>query len=152
MIYINEDPRTQDRATKLGCGWMPAVPPEFVPAATAPCVIVRGAGQTVVISDAPPTTRQAVDAAAAPILAAEQAATDAAVAEAARQQAIHDRVRQALVANRAFMQTAPLPASPNNAQVVAKVRALDDYLHTVARELQALLRITLNDFSDDTET
>lgn len=63
------------RATELGCGWFPAVPSEFTNIAQAPCVILAGAGQQVVLADDGLTANQ-VQAAAQPLIDAETAPAD----------------------------------------------------------------------------
>lgn len=132
VLYINSDPTTTTRATQLGCGWMPIVPPQFSNIATAPCVILNGAGQTVVISDIPPTTNQIVAAALQPILDAETTLQATQVAAAQNGDTLRSRAQAGLSANDTFLAI----SSPTNAQVVAQTKAL-------TRECSALIRLLL---------
>lgn len=70
FLYINPDETSQARATALGCGWMPQVPPEFQNIATAPCVILSGAGETIVL-DPKGLSNSSVMKRAKPLLDAE---------------------------------------------------------------------------------
>lgn len=74
-LYCNPD--DQDRATELGCGWFPDVPAEYVNIATAPCVILAGAGQQIVLPDDGTLAYADVEAAAQPIVDAEATPTPA---------------------------------------------------------------------------
>ncbi len=136
FLYINSDPAQTVRATELGCGWMPAVPPEFANVAVAPCAIVSGAGTTVVLEE--PTTAQAVASAAAPILAAEQAANDAAAAQQANADTLRQRASLALSTNATYLAI----GSPTAAQVAAQVRALTMEANAVIRLLTNMLDST----------
>lgn len=75
FLYIHKDPASTERATHLGCGWMPQVPAEFASIAVAPCVIVAGAGRAVVIPDGPGLSPAAVALEGSRIQAEELAAT-----------------------------------------------------------------------------
>jgi len=138
-LYINPDPTTQSRATELGCGWMPAIPNQFAGIATAPCVILSGAGTTIVLQE--PTTQQAVAAALQPILNAEAAAAAAQASQAANAASLQGKAQAALAANSTFQAI----ASPTNAQVLAQVQLL-------TKECNALIRLALNllDTTSDT--
>lgn len=121
VLYINPDPATQSRATTLGCGWMPTVPPQYRNVAAAPCVILNGAGQTIVLADdKAQATAQAVATALAPILASEQAASDAQAVQQANGDTIRARAATGLAANATYLAI----ASPSAAQVAAQVRML----------------------------
>ena len=133
FLYANPDPATKARANLLGCGWVPAVPLQFTNIATAPCVILAGAGLTVIISDAPPTTATAVAAAAVPIQSAEAAAA----AAQATLQTNHDTLQQAAITAITANQTFLAVASPTTAQVASQVKAL-------TRQINALIRIVTN--------
>jgi hypothetical protein len=129
-IYINPDPATRTRATELGCGWMPTVPDQYASIATAPCVILNGAGSTVVLPE--PMTAAAVAAALQPILDAENAAQAAQADAAANQETLQSRSEAALAANTTFLAL----ASPTNAQTLAQVK-------TLTKECNALIRLAL---------
>jgi hypothetical protein len=147
FLYVNPDPATQTRATTLGCGWMPTVPSEFASVATAPCVILNGASMTTVLPE--PTTKAAVNAAAAPILAAEQAA---AAAEAQRNQngdTIRAKAETAIAANISYLGHAAVPAGTlTTAQLSNIVRSLTDQLDAATRQLVALERLAVNKTDD----
>lgn len=74
MLYVNPDPSKQTRGNWLGCGWVDRVPASHASVAVPPCVIVSGAGQTIVVADNGSLTPSQVATAAAPVLAAEAAA------------------------------------------------------------------------------
>lgn len=141
VLYINPDPATQARATTLGCGWMPTVPAQFKSVATAPCVILNGAGQMIVISDTPPTTNAAVATALQPILNAEAAAAAAQAVLSGNQTTLQTKAQAALAANATFLAL----ASPTNAQIVAQVQAL-------TKECSALIRLALGVFDSTAGT
>lgn len=138
-LFINADPSTQSRATTLGCGWMPTVPPEFASIASAPCVILSGAGITTVLPE--PTTKAAVAAALQPILNAETALAQAAISKSNNRDAVIAKAKAALGANATFL---ALP-SPTNAQVIAQVQRL-------TKEVNALIHDFLDDFTDVSDT
>jgi hypothetical protein len=131
-LYINPNPATMARATLLGCGWMAAVPVQYRSVATAPCVILSGAGQTVVISDSPPTTAAAVASALQPIIDAEATLASASAAQATNRETLQARAQTALTANATFLAL----ASPSNAQTLAQVQ-------TLTKEANALIRLAL---------
>ncbi len=133
FLYANPDPNSKARANSLGCGWVPAVPPQFTNVATAPCVILSGAGTTVVIADSPPTTAQVVATAAAPIQSSEAAVASAASTLAANAQTLQTNAANALTGNTTFLAI----ASPTTAQVTAQVKAL-------TKECNAVIRLLLN--------
>lgn len=137
-LYINADPSTQSRATLLGCGWMPAVPAGF-PGAVAPCVILAGAGLLTILPE--PTTRPAVDAALAPILAAETAANALSVTRSNNRQTLITKGLAAITANAAFLAI----GAPTPAQVGAQVALL-------TRETNAIIRMLVEQLDDVSDT
>ncbi len=142
FLYISSVEGAQARGNALGCGWMPAVPPEFQSVAVAPCAIVAGAGTVLVLPE--PTTKQAVAAAAAPILSAEQAANDAAAAQQVNADTIRQNAINALTTNSAYLDLPPIPASPTNAQLIAAVRAIRDQTDALTRQANGLIRLAAN--------
>lgn len=118
---------------------MPEVPAEFASVAVAPCVILQGNGQTIVLPE--PTTKSAVAAAAAPILAAEAAAQAQEAARATNGEAIRVKAQQALAGNQTFLAL----ASPTNAQTLAQVKSL-------TRQMNALIRLQLQQLDDISDT
>lgn len=139
VLYVNPDPSTQDRATTLGCGWMPSIPPQYAGIATAPCVIVSGQGTTTVLTE--PTTPGAVASALAPILSAEQAAAATAATQAANRDALAAKAQQALTTNATFQAI----ASPSNAQIAAQVQSL-------TKQANGIIRLLLNALDSTTGT
>lgn len=134
-LYVNPDPATeQARAVKIGCGWMPTVPPQYASIATAPCVIIAGGGLPPVVL---PETATKADIAAglAPILAAEQAQAAATATQAGNQSTVQQQAQAALAANRTYLGI----ASPSNAQVAAQVKAL-------TQQANGLIRLALQQF------
>lgn len=140
-LYISTDAAAQARATTLGCGLLPAVPPEFATLATAPCVIVAGAGQVVVVSDNPPTTPGAVTTAAAPIVSAEAAAAAAAATLAANAATITANVTAAQTQIQAFIAANPGGATLNGPQTIV-----------LAKMLNGLCKILLQQYGSTTGT
>jgi len=132
FLYINADETKKDRATALGCGWMPSVPAHFASVATAPCVILNGAGQTVVLPE--PTTKAAVAVAAAPLIAAEQAAQGAEAIRNTNADVLRSKAQAALSTNDAFL-------AVGNAATAAQVRT---QTLALTKECSALIRLLLN--------
>jgi hypothetical protein len=116
FLYINADPATgPQRATQLGCGWVPSTPPQYAAAvASIPAVVVAGQGVVTVLPDAPPTTPAAVASAAAPILAAEQAAAAATATANTNQATIQANIQTHIGQLEAW-----LTANPNGAVLTA---------------------------------
>ena len=141
FLYANSDPATKARANTLGCGWVPEVPPQFKNIATSPCVILSGAGQTVVIEDDGTPDAAAVAAAAAGIQAAEAAAAQQAATLTANQTTI----QQNLAANQAVIQTW-ITAHPTGATLTAAQTL------TVAKMLNALCNLLLAEFGSTSGT
>ena len=141
-LYANPNASTGPaRATLLGCGWVPAVPPQFASVATAPCVILAGAGQTIVLEDDGSLTNAQVQTAAAPIVAAETAAQTAQATLSANQTTI----QQNLTANQAIIQTW-IAAHPTGATLTAAQTL------TVAKMLNALCNLLLAEFGSTSGT
>jgi hypothetical protein len=140
-LYCNPDPATQARATLLGCGWVPGVPPQFASQASVPCVILAGAGLVAVVPDSPPTTPAAVAAAAAPIVAAETAAAAAQATQNANAQTLLTKAANALANNATYLAI----GSPTTAQAIAQVNAL-------TLQIDALIRLAANQLSSTSGT
>src|SRR4051794_38888976 len=117
-LYVNPDPSTQSRATQLGCGWMASVPSQYAKVASAPCVILDGAGLTSVLAE--PTTPQAVTTALQPILSAESAAAAAQAVLVTNGATIQNRAQTALTTNATYLAL----ASPSTAQNTAQIQTL----------------------------
>jgi len=142
FLYINSDPSTKARATQLGCGWLPSVPVQYSGLATAPCVIIAGAGQqVVVISDTPPTTASAVATAAAPIIAAENAAEAAQLTASANAATITANLTSAQTTIQNW-----IAANPSGAVLTAGQTLV------VAKMLNGLTKILLSQFSSTSGT
>ena len=133
VLYVNQDPNSQSRATQLGCGWVQFVPSGFASIATAPCVILNGAGQQTVLPDDGSLTAQQVATALAPILAAEQAAANAAATQVQNGQTLQQRAANALTANATFQAI----GSPTNAQIANQVQSL-------TKQCNGIIRLLLN--------
>jgi hypothetical protein len=114
VLYVNPDPATATFGNQLGCGWVAKVPPQFTAAATAPCVILAGAGQVAVLPDDGTLTAAKVNTALAPILTAEQAAATSASAAAANQATIQGNIQTHIGQLEAW-----LTANPNGAVLTA---------------------------------
>lgn len=140
-LYANVDPTTATFGNALGCGWVHEVPAAF-PGAVAPCVILAGAGQTVVLPDDGTLTAAKVAAALAPILAAEQADAATAAAGASNRATLQQRALAALAVNAAFINA----AKPGTA--AAQASAAYDQAVRVTKECSALIRLAL-DIVDD---
>jgi hypothetical protein len=137
-LYINPNASTGPaRATVLGCGWMAAVPPEFASITVAPCVILSGAGQTVVIPDSPPTNAAAVVSAAAPIQALEAAAAATAATQATNAQTLQQNTITALASNATYLALATPTTAQNTAQIKALTRQIDALIRLVANQLDS---------------
>jgi hypothetical protein len=117
---------------------MPAVPAGF-PGAVAPCVILAGAGLLTILPE--PTTRPAVDAALAPILAAETAANALSVTRSNNRQTLITKGLAAITANAAFLAI----GAPTPAQVGAQVALL-------TRETNAIIRMLVEQLDDVSDT
>jgi azurin len=92
-----------------------------------------------------PTTKAAVNAAAAPILAAEQAARDAEANRNQNADQIRAKAEQAIDANIAYLAHAAVPAGTlTTAQLSNIVRSLTDQLDGATRQLVALERLAVN--------
>lgn len=117
-LYVSDDtPTGRSRAAALGCGWMPAVPPQFAAAVGStplPVVIVAGAGMATVLADNPPTTPAAIATAAAPMQAAESAAATTAATQATNQATIQANIQTHIAQLETWM-----TANPNGAVLTA---------------------------------
>ena len=132
------DAQAAARAAALGIGLAPReIPPVYARAATVTPGIVAECGTVAYRHDDGTLTTADVTALLAPLNA--QQAVDQTTA--ANLQTILARAANALAANGTFLALAP----PTNAQTIAQVQLL-------TRQVNALIRLTLNTLSDITGT
>jgi len=141
-LYISSDTvNGPPRATTLGCGWLPKVPAQFASIAAAPCVILTGAGQVVVISDTPPTTASAVATAAAPIITAENTIASAQLTATANAATITTNLTSAQTTIQNW-----ITANPSGAVLTAAQTLV------VAKMLNGLTKLLLQQYSSTSGT
>lgn len=124
FLYVNPDPKTQSRATQLGCGWVQFVPPQFTNIATAPCVIINGVGQQVVLPDDGTLTATQVASSAAPILTAEQTALNQNLVLQTNQATIQQHIDAGITALQTWVANNPNGATLTAAQTAALVKVV----------------------------
>ena len=118
------------RARSLGVGFL------LDTSAKDPYVLIQGGAQDVILPE--PTTKSAVNAALAPILAAEQATQDAEATRNANADTLRARAQAALTANATFLAL----GSPTNAQTLAQVQLLTKECNGIIRLLLGVLDST----------
>lgn len=140
-LYINPDPSTQDRATQLGCGWIPIPPDDLAGVVTGkvPCAVITGAGLVVVVAE--PTTPQAVTAAAQPVVDAEAAAAATAASLAANGSQIQANILSSQATIQQWIAAHPTGATLTAAQTLV-----------VAKMLNGLCKLLLQQFTDTAGT
>lgn len=143
-LYVNPDPASAAIGNSLGCGWVHEVPPAYVGLATAPCVIVAGAGITAVLPDDGTLTAGKVSTALAPILAAEQAARDAVAAQTANAGATEAALTVAMPRLTAIINQGNTLAAQSTAWTIAQQKAVASAMSDLALIERRLIREALN--------